>query len=79
MALSVFGHRPPARPWLLPREIAQENLIKASLVPYTSVRATQVFEFVGSIAQGATDGQTVKLPPALMQPDVSDNAADVVA
>ena len=39
------------------------------------VRATQFFEFVGGIAQSATDGQTVRLPPALMQPIVSDDVA----
>jgi uncharacterized protein YbjT (DUF2867 family) len=37
-----------------------ENLIKASPVPYTIVRATQFFEFVGAIAQSATDRQTVR-------------------
>ena len=55
--------------------MAQETLIKASPVPYTIVRATQFFEFVGGIAQSATDGQTVRLSPALMQPIVSDDVA----
>jgi hypothetical protein len=60
-------------------KMAQENLIKASPVPYTIVRATQFFEFLGSIAQSATKGQTVRLPPALMQPIVSDDVAAVMA
>src|SRR2546426_7962104 len=60
-------------------KMAQENLIKASPVPYTIVRATQFFEFVGSIAQSATEGQTVRLPPALMQPIASDDVAAVMA
>jgi uncharacterized protein YbjT (DUF2867 family) len=55
--------------------MAQENLIKAAKIPYTIVRATQFFEFVGSIAQSATDGQDVRLPPALLQPIVSDDVA----
>jgi uncharacterized protein YbjT (DUF2867 family) len=59
--------------------MAQENLIKASDIPYTIVRATQFFEFVGAIAQSATDGQTVRLPPALMQPIVSDDVAAALA
>ena len=59
--------------------MAQENLIKASAIPYTIVRATQFFEFVGAIAQSATDGQTVRLPPALMQPIVSDDVAAALA
>jgi uncharacterized protein YbjT (DUF2867 family) len=60
-------------------KMAQENLIKASPIPYTIVRATQFFEFVGGIAQAATEGQTVRLPPVLMQPIVSDDVAAVVA
>ena len=60
-------------------KMAQENLIKASKIPYTIVRATQFFEFVGAIAQSATDGQTVRLPPALMQPIVSDDVAAALA
>jgi uncharacterized protein YbjT (DUF2867 family) len=59
--------------------LAQETLIKASPIPYTIVRATQFFEFVGGIAQSATEGQTVRLPPALMQPIVSDDVAAVMA
>ena len=59
--------------------MAQENLIKASAIPYTIVRATQFFEFVGAIAQSATDGQAVRLPPALMQPIVSDDVAAALA
>jgi uncharacterized protein YbjT (DUF2867 family) len=60
-------------------KMAQENLIKASSIPYTIVRATQFFEFVGGIAQSATEGQTVRLPPVLMQPIVSDDVAAVMA
>jgi uncharacterized protein YbjT (DUF2867 family) len=59
--------------------MAQENLIKASPIPYTIVRATQFFEFVGGMAQSATEGQTVRLPPVLMQPIVSDDVAAVIA
>jgi uncharacterized protein YbjT (DUF2867 family) len=59
--------------------MAQENLIKASPVPYTIVRATQFFEFVGGIAQSATDGQTVRLSPALLQPIASDDVAAALA
>ena len=60
-------------------KMAQENLIKASKIPYTIVRSTQFFEFVGGIAQSATDGQTVRLPPALIQPIVSDDVAAALA
>jgi uncharacterized protein YbjT (DUF2867 family) len=59
--------------------MAQENLIKSSPIPYTIVRATQFFEFVSGIAQAATEGQTVRVPPVLMQPIVSDDVAAVMA
>jgi uncharacterized protein YbjT (DUF2867 family) len=60
-------------------KMAQEDLIKASKIRYTIVRATQFFEFVNGMAQSATDGQTVRLPPALMQPIVSDDVAAALA
>jgi uncharacterized protein YbjT (DUF2867 family) len=59
--------------------MTQENLIKASPIPYTIVRATQFFEFVGGIAQFSTEGQTVRLPSALMQPLAADDVAAILA
>jgi uncharacterized protein YbjT (DUF2867 family) len=59
--------------------MAQENLIKASPIPYTIVRATQFFEFVGGIAQSATDGQTVRLSSAHLQPIAADDVAAEMA
>ena len=79
VALSVVGTDRLLASGYFRAKMAQENLIKASRIPYTIVRATQFFEFVGSIAQSATDGQTVRLPPALMQPIVSDDVAAALA
>jgi len=79
VALSVVGTERLVQSGYFRAKMAQEKLIKASKVPYTIVRATQFFEFVGAIAQLATEGQTVRLPPALMQPIVSDDVAAVVA
>ena len=79
VALSVVGTDRLLASGYFRAKMAQENLIKASPVPYTIVRATQFFEFVGGIAQSATEGQTVRLPPALMQPIVSDDVAAVMA
>jgi uncharacterized protein YbjT (DUF2867 family) len=59
--------------------MAQEELIEASKIPYTVVRATQFFEFVSGIAQFATEGQTVRLPPALMQPIAAEDVAAILA
>ena len=79
VALSVVGTDRLLASGYFRAKMAQENLIKTSLIPYTIVRATQFFEFVGSIAQSATEGQTVRLPPVLMQPIVSDDVAAAMA
>lgn len=79
VVLSVVGADRLADSGYMRAKVAQEGLIKSGGVPYTIVRATQFFEFVGGIAQSATDGQTVRLPPALMQPILSDDVAAVLA
>src|SRR3954469_12813681 len=79
VALSVVGTERLLASGYFRAKMAQENLIKASKIPYTIVRATQFFEFVGSIADGATDGQSVRLPPTMMQPIVSDDVAACLA
>jgi uncharacterized protein YbjT (DUF2867 family) len=79
VALSVVGAERLPDSGYMRAKVAQEGLIKSGRVPYTIVRATQFFEFVGGIAQAATDGQTVRLPPALMQPIVSDDVAVALA
>ena len=79
VALSVVGTDRLLASGYFRAKMSQEKLIKASPIPYTIVRATQFFEFVGGIAQAATEGQTVRLPPVLMQPIVSDDVAAVVA
>ena len=56
-------------------KLAQEELIEESSIPYSIVRATQFFEFLNRIAADATDGTTVRLPPALIQPMAADDVA----
>jgi uncharacterized protein YbjT (DUF2867 family) len=60
-------------------KMAQENLIKASGIPFTIVHATQFFEFVKSITQSATGGSEIRLSSVLMQPIVSDDVAAAMA
>jgi uncharacterized protein YbjT (DUF2867 family) len=60
-------------------KMSQENLIKASGIPFTIVHATQFFEFVKSIAQSATGASTIRLSSVLMQPIASDDVAAAVA
>ena len=76
VALSIVGCDTLPASGYLRAKVAQERLIEASSIPYTIVRATQFFEFVGGIADAATNGQTIRLPSALFQPILSD---DVVA
>lgn len=57
---------------------AQENLIKASPIPYSIVHATQFFEFMKSIADASTDGETVRLPSVKVQPMAADDVASAV-
>jgi uncharacterized protein YbjT (DUF2867 family) len=79
VALSVVGTDRLLQSGYFRAKMAQEDLIKASKIPYTIVRSTQFFEFVNGIAQSATDGQTVRLSPAFVQPVVSDDVAAALA
>src|SRR5262249_32391939 len=79
VALSVVGTERLLASGYFRAKMAQEKLIKASPIPYTIVRATQFFEFVGGIAQFATEGAVVRLPSVLMQPIVSDDVAAALA
>jgi uncharacterized protein YbjT (DUF2867 family) len=75
VALSIVGaDRLPASGYLRAK-VAQENLIKASGIPFTIVRSTQFFEFAKGIAESATEEQTVRLSPALFQPIAADDVA----
>jgi uncharacterized protein YbjT (DUF2867 family) len=79
VALSVVGTDRLLQSGYFRAKMAQEDLIKASKVPYTIVRSTQFFEFMGAIAQSGTVGQTVHLSPALAQPIASDDVAAAMA
>ncbi|KYC36719.1 NmrA family transcriptional regulator [Scytonema hofmannii PCC 7110] len=60
-------------------KVAQEKLIQSAGIPYTILRATQFFEFIETIvAQFPTDGQTVRLPSAFIQPILSEDVADAL-
>ena len=78
IALSIVGADRSPDSGYLRAKVAQENVIKASKVPFTIVRSTQFFEFVKGIAQSATEGQTVRLSPGMMQPIAADDVAAAV-
>jgi uncharacterized protein YbjT (DUF2867 family) len=79
IALSVVGSDRLPDSGYLRAKVAQESLIKSSGVPYTILRSTQFFEFVGRIADEGTSGNTVRVPNALIQPIVSDDVVAVLA
>ncbi|MBD9492013.1 SDR family oxidoreductase [Ensifer sp. ENS11] len=75
VALSIVGSERLPDNGYFRAKIAQENLIKASGMPYSILRATQFFEFVGGIAQSADVDGEIRLSPALFQPIASDDVA----
>src|SRR5215470_2793297 len=75
VALSIVGDDQLPASGYLRAKVAQENLLKASGVPFTIVRSTQFFEFAKGLVQSATEGQTVRLSPVFMQPIASDDVA----
>ncbi|MFL5937997.1 MAG: SDR family oxidoreductase [Gaiellaceae bacterium] len=60
-------------------KIAQEEAVKADPVPYTIVRASQFFEFIGRLADSSMIGESVHLPPVLVQPEAADDVAAALA
>ena len=79
VALSVVGTERLLESGFFRAKLAQENLIKASKNPYTIVRATQFFEFVKQIVDYSTEGNIVRMPPALIQRMAADDVASAVA
>lgn len=79
VALSVVGSERLPDSGYLRAKVAQENLIKQSSIPYSIVRATQFFEFLKAIADSATEGNTVRVPPVRFQPLAAEDVARVVS
>src|ERR1700757_2623522 len=79
VALSVVGTERMLESGYFRAKIAQENLIKASSIPYSIVRATQFYEFLKGIADFSTEGNTVRMPHVLFQPMAADDVASAVA
>ena len=78
VALSVVGTERLLESGYFRGKKVQEEVIKASAIPYTIVRSTQFFDFVGSIADASTDGSAIRLSPAPVQPIASDDVADAL-
>jgi uncharacterized protein YbjT (DUF2867 family) len=79
VALSVVGNDRLPDSGYLRAKAAQEETVKAGNVPYTILRATQFFEFIGRIADAAADGDKIRLPHAMMRPVAADDVAAALA
>ena len=79
VALSVVGADGLPDSGYLRAKVAQEKMIKESPIPYSIVHATQFFEFIKRIADEATQGDAVHVPPVLFQPMAADDVAAAVA
>jgi len=75
VALSVVGTERLQASGYFRAKLAQEALIKASSTPYTILRSTQFFQFVGGIVHAAAAGDAIHLAPALIQPIAADDVA----
>ena len=75
VALSVVGTDRLPDSGYLRGKLAQEQQVEAASLPYTILRATQFFEFIGRIADSSMQGDTVHLPPVLVQPEAADDVA----
>jgi uncharacterized protein YbjT (DUF2867 family) len=79
VVLSVVGTERLQESGYFRAKLAQEEAVKTAAVPYTILRATQFFEFIGRIADSSTDRETVHLPPVLVQPEAADDVASALA
>jgi uncharacterized protein YbjT (DUF2867 family) len=79
VVLSVVGTERLQDSGYFRAKLAQEEAVRAAPVPYTILRATQFFEFLGRIADSSSDGQTVRLPPVLIQPEAAEDVAAALA
>jgi uncharacterized protein YbjT (DUF2867 family) len=79
VALSIVGiDRSPDNGYFRAK-VAQEKLIESSGIPYTIIRSTQFFEFLGGISASSAEGNVVRLSPGLFQPIAADDVAAIVA
>jgi uncharacterized protein YbjT (DUF2867 family) len=79
VTLSVVGADRLPESGYLRAKVAQEEAVKAGSIPYTILRASQFFEFIGRIADSSVEGGTVHLAPVFVQPESADDVAAALA
>jgi uncharacterized protein YbjT (DUF2867 family) len=78
VALTIVGADRVPDSGYMRAKVAQEELVKGARLPYTIVRSTQFFEFMRATADSATDGDTVRVPSAYLQPIAAKDVAAAV-
>lgn len=80
VALSVVGTDQLApQSGYFQAKLEQERLIGDGPIPFTIVHATQFFEFLQTLADSATEGDTVRMPPAYFRPMAATDVAEGLA
>ena len=79
LAVSIVGCDRLPDSGYLRAKVAQEEVITSGTIPYTILRATQFFEFLGQIVEAGAEGDSVRLPTGLMQLVAADDVAATVA
>jgi uncharacterized protein YbjT (DUF2867 family) len=79
VVLSVVGADRLPESGYLRAKIAQEQTARAGSIPYTILRASQFFEFIGRIADSSAEGDTIHLAPVFVQPESADDVAAALA
>ncbi|HEV7188178.1 MAG TPA: NmrA family transcriptional regulator, partial [Blastococcus sp.] len=79
LAVSIVGADRLPDSGYLRAKLVQEDLVEGSGVPFTILRSTQFFEFLGAIVAGGTEGGEIRLPDALLQCVAADDVAATLA
>jgi uncharacterized protein YbjT (DUF2867 family) len=75
VVLSVVGADRLPDSGYLRAKVAQEETVENGSVPYTILRASQFFEFIGRLADSSSTGDAVHLAPVFVQPESADDVA----
>jgi uncharacterized protein YbjT (DUF2867 family) len=79
VAVSIVGAERLSANGYFRAKLAQERRVQAAATPYTLLRATQFFEFLGPIADAGAQGDEVRLAAARIQPIAADDVAIALA
>jgi len=78
VALSIVGSERIPDSGYMRAKVAQEKLIKEGPIPYSIIHSTQFYEFAKRIADEATTGNSVRVPPVLFQPIAADDVVSAL-